>query len=42
MAPAPDRLHGNGHSRIAAICPGHDLGFRTPILLADRGGTVSM
>jgi hypothetical protein len=42
MAPAPDRLHANGHSRIVAVCPGHDLGFRTPILLADRDGTVSM
>jgi hypothetical protein len=42
MAPAPDRLHANGHSRIVAVCPGTDLGFRTPILLADRDGTVSM
>jgi hypothetical protein len=42
MAPAPDRLHANGHSRIVAVCPGADLGFRTPILLADRDGTVSM
>jgi WD40 repeat protein len=40
MAPAPDRLHANGHSRIVAVCPGTD-GPRT-ILLADRDGTVSM
>jgi hypothetical protein len=42
MAPAPDRLHANGHSRIVAVCPGTDLGFHRPILLADRDGTVSM
>jgi hypothetical protein len=40
MAPALDRLHANGHSRIVAVCPGTD-GPRT-ILLADRDGTVSM
>ena len=39
MAPAPDRLHASGHSRIVAV--GTDLGFRT-ILLADHDGTVSM
>jgi WD40 repeat protein len=42
MAPAPDRLHAIGHSRIVAVCAGTDLGFRGPILLADRDGTVSM
>jgi WD40 repeat protein len=42
MAPAPDRLRANGHSRIVAVCPGDGLGYRTPILLADRDGTVSM
>jgi WD40 repeat protein len=42
MAPAPDRLHANGHSRIVAICLGTDLGFSNPVLLADRDGTVSM
>src|SRR5262249_37338069 len=29
-------------SRIVAVCLGSDLGFRNPILLADRDGTVSM
>jgi hypothetical protein len=42
MAPAPDRLHANGHSRIVAVCPGTGRAFRNPILLADRDGTVSM
>jgi hypothetical protein len=41
MAPAPDRLHAVGHSRIVAVCPVTDPGPRT-ILLADRDGTVSM
>ena len=41
MAPAPDRLHAVGHSRIIAVCPVTDLGPRT-ILLADRDGTVSI
>src|SRR5262245_64836249 len=39
MAPAPDRLHASGHSRIVAVCS--DFGLRT-ILLADRDGTVSI
>jgi hypothetical protein len=38
MAPAPDRLHANGHSRIVAVCSSTG----NPILLADRDGTVSM
>jgi hypothetical protein len=42
MAPAPDRLHANGHSRIVAVCLGTDLGFSNPILFADRDGTLSM
>jgi hypothetical protein len=42
MAPAPSRLYAIGHSRIVAVCLGTDLGFRNPILLADRDGTVSM
>jgi hypothetical protein len=42
MAPAPDSLRANGHSRIVAVCLGTDLGFRNPVLLADRDGTVSM
>jgi hypothetical protein len=41
MAPAPGRLHANGHCRIIAVCRRTDLGFRT-ILLADRDGSVSM
>src|SRR5262245_61747801 len=32
MAPAPDRLHANGHTRIVAVCPSTGLGFRTPVL----------
>jgi hypothetical protein len=42
MAPAADRLHANGHSRIVAVCLGTGLGFSNPILFADRDGTVSM
>jgi len=42
MAPPPDRLRANGHTRIVAVCPSTGLGFRTPVLLADGDGTVSM
>jgi hypothetical protein len=42
MAPKPEYLHANGHRHIVAVCPATDLGYRKPILLADRNGTVSM
>jgi hypothetical protein len=42
MAPKPEYLHANGHRHIVAVCPATGLGYRKPILLADRNGTVSM
>lgn len=42
MAPKPDNLAGNGHQEIAAVCNGAGLGFRKPMVLADRNGTVSL
>ncbi|HEX6683029.1 MAG TPA: WD40 repeat domain-containing protein [Candidatus Limnocylindrales bacterium] len=42
MAPTPRNLRANGHSRIVAVAPGIDLGFRKPIVLADSDGTVSI
>ncbi|KRR15916.1 hypothetical protein CQ14_29050 [Bradyrhizobium lablabi] len=42
MAPKAEYLHANGHRHIVAVCVATDLGYRKPILLADRNGTVSM
>jgi len=42
MAPKPGHLHANGHRHLVAVCLAADLGYRKPILLADRNGTVSM
>jgi hypothetical protein len=42
MAPKSEYLHANGHRHIVAVCPARGLGYRKPILLADRNGTVSM
>ena len=43
MAPGTDRLAAAGHGHItgAAVSPSR-LGYRQPVLLADRNGTVSM
>jgi hypothetical protein len=42
MAPKAEYLHANGHQHIVAVCSATGLGYRKPILLADRNGTVSM
>ena len=42
MAPKPESLGAIGHSEIVAACPGTDLGYRKPMVLADRNGTVSL
>jgi hypothetical protein len=42
MAPKAQYLHANGHRDIVAVCAATGLGYRKPILLADRNGTVSM
>jgi hypothetical protein len=42
MAPKAEYLHANGHRHIVAVCSATGLGYRKPILLADRNGTVSL
>ena len=42
MAPKPENLGANGHSAIVAVCPGTGLGYRDPVVLADRNGTVTL
>jgi hypothetical protein len=42
MAPKPEHLHANGHRHLVAVRVAADLGYRKPILLADRNGSVSM